>query len=335
VNAVVTSANLLSGYFAAAGEGEFAGTSLRGRFTARLTAASGTPNPGMPPNPFGGGAPTNPFGGGTSLSNPFGGGSPSNPLAPGSTGSGLTNPLTGTPVGNGRSTTNLPGGSTTMVALEMNGAFGGPTAPAVLVERDPVAIVAMADPPDLSSLAAGVFPLVQPSTGRLTATCRAGDFTFCPPMAVPPDWERIETRRNARGSGAIKLRSGRASASYRVELSLDSVRTTSGTLASTNYGYAQGRVRLFGRGAAPIYEGTLDGALTPLFSRGKPVRGRFLWSGFLTLNLRTASGAVADSLRSSFTAVGTLGKGAAPVITLDAALGDADDPFVRVLSGLR
>jgi hypothetical protein len=316
------------------GEGEFAGRSLRGRFAARLTAASSTPNPGTP-NPFGGGAPANPFGGSGMPMNPLGGGAPTNPLGPGSTGSGLTNPLTGSPVGDGRSTTNLPGGGGATVALEMNGTFGGPTAPAMLVERDPVALVAMADPPDLSALAAGVFPLVQPSTGRLIATCRGGDFVFCPTMAVPPGWERTETRQNTRGAGSISLRAGRASASYRVELTLASLRTTTGILASSNYGYAQARVRLFGRGAAPIYEGTLDGVLTPLFSRGKPVRDRFVWSGFLTLNLRTASGAVADSLRSSFTAVGTLSKGAAPVISLNAALGDADDPFVRVLSGLR
>jgi hypothetical protein len=343
VNAVVTSANVLSGYFAAVGDGDFAGSSLRGRFTARLTVATGTPNPGVPSNPLGGNPLTNPLGGGGGLTNPFGGGSltnplgggsPSNPLGSGSTGSGLTNPLTGTPVGGGTSTS-LPGGNGTTVAIQMDGAFGGPAAPAILVENDPVPIAAMADPPNLAALASGVFPLVQPSTGRLTATCRGGDFTFCPPMAVPPDWERTETRQNSRGAGTIKLRSGRATASYRVEVTLDSTRTISGTLASTNYGYAQGRVRLFGRGTAPIYVGTLDGTLTPLFSRGKPVKGRFLWSGFLTLNLQTPSGAVTDSMRSAFTAVGTLGKGAAPVISLDAALGDANDPFVRVLSGLR
>src|SRR5207249_4467875 len=120
-----------------------AGSSLRGRFTARLTAASGTPSPGMPSNPFGGGPPANPLGGGGPLTNPFGGGTPANPLGSGSTGSGLSNPFTGTPVGNGRATTNLPGGGGAPVPLEMNGAFGGPTAPAVLVERDPVALVAM------------------------------------------------------------------------------------------------------------------------------------------------------------------------------------------------
>lgn len=322
LNALLPTADTLVGYFAATGVGEHAGKSLRGRFTARLSALN--PIPGGSPSPFGL-APTNPFGVGPPT-NPFGGGRPTNPLSPG--GSGPQDPFTGAnPLANPPVTLN------TTAALELKGAFGGTDGPTMLVENDPLPMTLMADAPDLSLASSGLFPLLQATQGSLSVRCRGGEVRHCSSGSGFPTLERIEARRGATGLGTIALRAGRHSARYQVQLEFDCTRTQ-GIAAESNFGYAQARIRLLGRGNTPVYEGTLDGVMLPLLSRGRPVPNRFVWVGFLVLNQKGVSGGVADSLRSTFTATGTFGRGGVPEIRFSAALGRPGEPFLRVVSGL-
>jgi hypothetical protein len=340
LDAVVTRGDVVTGYFAAAGTGDLAGTSLRGRFTGKLKVAAVGPLPGGPSNPFGDNR-TNPFGGsgnpfGTPpLTNPFGGGAPSNPLVPGGapqtppgsgSGSTIRDPLTGEPIGGSSTLTTTP------AAIEFTGAFGGENGPAILIQDDPLALLTGGDAPDLRPAASGIFPLVQPALGSFSFRCRGGQVSFCTPEGAVALLESIETRTGTVGSGTISLRAGRSTASYKVEMTMESLRTRS-VAAESNYGYAQAKIRLLGKKNVLVYEGTMDGALVPLFSRRRPVPNRFLWSGCMVLNQKSASGSVSDSLRCPFTANGTLGKGGLPVITLSATLGRSE-PFARIVSGL-
>jgi hypothetical protein len=329
IDAVVTTGDVVTGYFAASGMGELAGSSLRGRFTGRLTASAAGAAPTGPINPLGG---SSPFGT-PPATNPFGGGAPTNPFAPGGVipqpgmgDSGLRDPLTGAPIGGSRALTPTP------TPLEMKGAFGGTNGPAMLVEYDPLALLQAGDVPDLEGVESGVFPLIQPAQGSFSLRLRGGKVSYCSPEGANALLESVEMRTGAAGPGTITLRAGRHTAKYRVEMAMESLRTRS-VPAESNYGYAQAKIRLFGRGTTPAYEGTLDGTLVPVFSRGRPVAGRFLWSGCMVLNHKGAGGGVADSLRCPFTATGTLGKGGLPEIRLSATLGRSE-PFVRIVSGL-
>jgi hypothetical protein len=330
LDAVVTSGGAVTGYFAAAGTGDLTGTSLRGRFTGQLQASVGGGTPPGPINPFGGGD-TNPFGT-PPTANPFGG-APTNPLVPGGApalpgtgGSGLRDPITGQPVGGSSTATTTP------APLEIKGGFGGASGPALLVQDDPIALLPGGDAPDLSPAATGVFPLITPTLGSFSLRLRGGQVSRCAPTGAAYLLESVETRTGATGAGTISLKAGRASATYKVEIAAESLRTVS-VPAESNFGWAQAKVRLLGKKNAVVYEGTMDGTLVPLFSRGKPVANRFLWSGCMVLNQRGASGGVVDSLRCPFTATGSIAKGKVPEIQFSATLGRSE-PFVRVVSGL-
>jgi hypothetical protein len=323
LDAVVTAGNQLTGTFCAAGSGAYTGTSVRGRFTARLTTAAPSPgpapgpgaNPGPLPGPFGTG-PTNPLVPGPGSANPFA--TPSGPP---------TNPLT-TPPGNPPSTASL-------VTLEINGAFGAGGSPTIVVEHDPLGMMGMSGGPDLGQAASGLMPLIQPSSAKLSINCTGGVVKFCPSGGIPTAKEGVESRTGMIGKGTTTVRAGRASARYRVEVTLDAIRTTGGDPGDNDFGYAQGRVRFFTKEPTPVYEGTLDGAVTPQFVRGRPVKNRFVWSGFAALNGRpTPDGRIVDSLRSAFTAIGTYSKSRTAPVRLVIVFGDKDDPFVRVMSGL-
>jgi hypothetical protein len=238
----------------------------------------------------------------------------------------IRNPLTGQPAGRSSTLTTTP------TPMELKGGFGGANGPAILVQDDPLAVLMGGDAPDLSPATTGVFPLIQPALGSLTLRLRGGQVNLCTPEGAHPLLESVETRTGTTGTGTISLKAGRAAASYRVEMTLESLRTRS-VAAETNYGFAQAKIRLYGKKNALVYEGSMDGTLVPVVTRGKPQVGRFLWSGCLVLNQRSAAGGVADSLRSPFTATGTIGKGGLPEIRVSATLGRTE-PFVRIVSGL-
>jgi hypothetical protein len=317
LDAVVTAGNQLTGTFCAAGEGGYLGSSVRGRFTALLTTNATAPGPSPEPSP---------------IPNPFGSG-PTNPLVPGPGSANAFTPPSSPPT-NPFATT--PGTTTTsVVALEIGGNFGGAGTPTIVVDHDPVGMILATGAPDLSGAATGLFPLVQPSKAALSITCTGGTLKFCPAGGVPTAKEGVESRTGMAGKGTITVRSGKASARYRVELTLDCVRTTGGDPGDNDFGYAQGRIRFFTKEPTPVYEGTLEGPVTPVYLRGRLVKNRFLWTGFAALNGRpTPDGRVIDSLRSTFTVTATYTKSRTAPVRLQIVLGDKDDPFVRVLSGL-